>query len=149
MHWKLRRNGQNVGEKSVSGEVFLNLSMIQEQDRIRQSFQGSPQNGKSDFHFTVPGSLPYWHYLVIAPVIFFFFLGPHLRHMEVPRLGVELELQRLAYTTATATRDPSHICDLHHSSRQCGILNPLREARDQTRDLRVISWICFCCIPVI
>ena len=25
-----------------------------------------------------------------------------LRHMEVPRLGVELELQLLAYTTATA-----------------------------------------------
>ena len=30
------------------------------------------------------------------------FLGPHLWYMEVPRLGVELELQLLAYTTATA-----------------------------------------------
>ena len=28
------------------------------------------------------------------------FLGPHLRHMEVPRLGVESELQLLSYTTA-------------------------------------------------
>ena len=29
------------------------------------------------------------------------FLGPHLQHMEVPRLGVELELQLSAvYTTA-------------------------------------------------
>ena len=30
--------------------------------------------------------------------LFFFFLGPHLHlyHMEVPRLGVELELQMLA-----------------------------------------------------
>ena len=37
---------------------------------------------------------------------FFFFLGLHLRHMEVPRLGVKLELQLLAYTTAIATRDP-------------------------------------------
>ena len=27
--------------------------------------------------------------------------------MEVPRLGVELELQLLAYATATAARDPS------------------------------------------
>ena len=26
--------------------------------------------------------------------------GPHLWHMEVPRLGVEWELQLLAYTTA-------------------------------------------------
>ena len=37
---------------------------------------------------------------------FFFFLGPHLWHMEVPRLGVESELQSLAYTTATAMPDP-------------------------------------------
>ena len=35
--------------------------------------------------------------------------------MEVPRLGVELELQLLAYTTAIATPDLSTICDLHHS----------------------------------
>ena len=35
--------------------------------------------------------------------------------MEGPRLGVELELQLQAYTTAMATPDPSHICDLHHS----------------------------------
>jgi len=43
--------------------------------------------------------------------------------MEVPRLQVESELQLLAYTTATATRDLSHICDLHHNSQQCKILN--------------------------
>ena len=36
---------------------------------------------------------------------FFLFLGPHPWHMEVPRLGVELELQLLAYNTATATPD--------------------------------------------
>ena len=54
-------------------------------------------------------------------VTFFFFalfLGPHPRHMEVPRLGVESELQLSAYTTATATRDPSCVFDLHHSSWQ-------------------------------
>ena len=28
--------------------------------------------------------------------------------------------------------DPSLVCDLHHSSRQCWILNPLSEARDWT-----------------
>ena len=47
---------------------------------------------------------------------FYFFLGLHSRHMEVPRLGVKSELQLLAYTTATATRDLSHVCHLHHSS---------------------------------
>ena len=34
-------------------------------------------------------------------------LGPHPRHMEFPRLGMELELWQLADTPATATRDPS------------------------------------------
>ena len=39
---------------------------------------------------------------------FFFFLGPHLWRMEVPRLGVESELWLLAYTTATATYTTAH-----------------------------------------
>ena len=39
------------------------------------------------------------------------------QHMEVPRLGVECELQLPAYTTATAIPDPSRVCDIHHSSR--------------------------------
>ena len=41
----------------------------------------------------------------------FFFLGPHPRHMEVSGLRVELKLQPPSYTTATATRDLSHVCD--------------------------------------
>ena len=60
----------------------------------------------------------------------FFFLRVAPWHMKVPRLGVESELQLLAYTTATATWDPSHVCNLHHSSWQHWILNPQREARD-------------------
>ena len=52
--------------------------------------------------------------------------------MEVPRLGVELELQLLAYATVTVMTDLSHICDLGRSLWQCQILNPLSEARDQT-----------------
>ena len=63
---------------------------------------------------------------------FFCFLGAHSQHMEA---CIESELQLLAYTTATARQDPSCICDLHHSSRQCRILNPLSEVRDQTRIL--------------
>ena len=59
---------------------------------------------------------------------FWFFLGPHPWHMEVPRLGVSLELQLQAYARATATQDPSRFCDLHRSSRQCRILNPLSKA---------------------
>ena len=63
------------------------------------------------------------------------FLG-HFRaapqHMEVPTLGVQLDLQLPGYTTATATRDLSHVCDLHHSSPQRQILNPRSKARDGT-----------------
>ena len=51
------------------------------------------------------------------------FLGPHLWHLEVPRLEVTLELQLPVYTTATAMPDPSRICDLHQSSWQHWILN--------------------------
>ena len=46
---------------------------------------------------------------------------------EVPRLGAESELQLLAYIIATAMPDPSLIYDLHHSSWQCWIFNPLSE----------------------
>ena len=61
--------------------------------------------------------------------------------MEVPRLGVKLELWLLAYTTTLATPDPSHIFDLHHRSRQPQILNPLSEAKDQTLVLMETSQI--------
>ena len=50
--------------------------------------------------------------------------------MEVPRLGVESELQLPAYTTATATWDPRHVCHLHHRSQHGHILNPLSKARE-------------------
>ena len=38
---------------------------------------------------------------------------------EVPRLGVQLELQLPTYTTAVAMSDLRRIFDLHHSSWQC------------------------------
>ena len=63
--------------------------------------------------------------------LFLVFLGPHLWHMEEPRVGAESELQPLAYVTATAMLDPSQVFR-HHSSRQHRILNPLSEAWDQT-----------------
>ena len=70
-------------------------------------------------------------------VFFFVFVGLHAWHMEVPRLGVQSELMLLACATATATPDLSHFFDLHHSSQQCRILDPLSEARDQTCNLMV------------
>ena len=65
--------------------------------------------------------------------------------MEVPRLGVKSELQMQAYATATAMLNPSRVCDLRHSLRQCQILNPMSEARDRTRILKDTSRIHFHC----
>ena len=50
----------------------------------------------------------------VCVLCFFAFLGPHLWHLEVPRLGVESELQL---------------------PQQCRIFNPLSEARDGTHIL--------------
>ena len=73
-------------------------------------------------HQSVSGDVN--HRLVTSQAIFFlflfiifFFLWLHLQHMEVPRLGVESELQLLAFTTATA------MWDLRRSLQQCRILN--------------------------
>ena len=63
--------------------------------------------------------------------------------MEVPMLGVESELQLPAYTTATATWDLSRVCDLHHSSEQHQILNPLSKAKDQTRIFMDPTQVCY------
>ena len=77
----------------------------------------------------------------------------HLWHVEVPRLGIESELQLLAYITATATADLSclcdlrcsfHICDLQCSLWQRWILNPLSKARDLSCVLMYTSQIHFC-----
>ena len=47
-------------------------------------------------------------------MFFFVFLGLHLGHMEVPRLGVEPELRlpATATTTATAMLDPKLVYNL-------------------------------------
>ena len=39
--------------------------------------------------------------------IYFCFCGPQVRHTEVPKLGIKLELQLLTNTTATAMPDLS------------------------------------------
>ena len=95
------------------------------------------------------GGKVYFYHFNLFFFVFFVFLGLHPWHMEVPRLGVELELQLPAYTTATAMPDPpdpSHVCDLPPRSWQYWILNPLsEEARDRTCNPVVSSWIHFCC----
>ena len=53
--------------------------------------------------------------------------------MEVPRPRGQIGAAAVAYTTATAMPDLSHICELLCCSlQQCQIPNTLSEARDQT-----------------
>ena len=83
-------------------------------------------------------------YMDLVPFFFFFFL---LFRAAPVAYGVfqARGLIGVTATTATAMQGPSRVCDLHHSSWQRQILNPLREARDQTQNLMVPSRICFCC----
>ena len=48
-----------------------------------------------------------------------------------------------AYTTATATWDLSRVFDLHYRLRQCRILKPLIETKDQTCILMDPSRVCY------
>ena len=85
-----------------------------------------------------PGFCNQCFYLFIY--LFICLLVSHLWHMEVPRLWVQSELQLPSYATATARRDLSCICNLHHSSWQCQILNLLGEARDVLMDTSEIHF---------
>ena len=84
-----------------------------------------------------------WGFCMFICFCFCCFLGLHLQHMDVHRLGVQSELQLPAYVAAATTSDQRRVCDLHHSSQQCQILNPLSKARDRTCNLMVPRWIHF------
>uniref|UniRef100_A0A8D1MFT3 dynamin GTPase n=1 Tax=Sus scrofa TaxID=9823 RepID=A0A8D1MFT3_PIG len=68
--------------------------------------------------------------------------GPDLWHMEVPSLGSNRSCRPMPDPLQHQIR-AACVCDLHHSSRQRQILNPLSKARDQTRNLMVPSRIRF------
>ena len=61
--------------------------------------------------------------------------------MEVPRLGVQWELQLPVSTTVTAPPDLSRVCDLDHSSRPRQIPDLLSEAKDRTHILMATSGV--------
>ena len=83
-----------------------------------------------------------WHLIPVLGAglgFSFFFLGPHLWHVEVPRLRIKLEVQLLA--CAIVTQDPNHICNLRCSLWHHRILNPMSEAREETHVLMDTSWV--------
>ena len=97
-------------------------------------FKKSRMNSQSNVTF-------WFCFFVFCFLVFFgsfVILGLYLRHMEIPKLGIELELQLPAYTTGTAARDLSQFCNLHHSSQQCRILSLLIKDRNWTL---ATSWL--------
>ena len=78
----------------------------------------------------------------------FFFLWLHLNHMDVPRLGVKLELQLPACATTIATWVPSHIYDQHHRLWQCWILHPLSKASEPAMELAFLQTLCYVLNPL-
>ena len=89
-----RTNGKRRGDyyRALQRNIipFSNPVTLQSQVIVKCSPQKS-----SFFNFFLLNSIIY---LFIA-----FFIGPHIWYMEVPRLGVKLELQLPAYTTAIVT----------------------------------------------
>ena len=98
--------------------------------KMEQTSGSEPLRGNISSQTLMVFGLGLHLFLPVFFLLLFFFLGLHPWHMEVSWLGIQSELQVLAYTTTIATQDPSCIYNLHHSSRQCRILNPLSEARD-------------------
>ena len=68
--------------------------------------------------------------------LFFYFLGPHPWHMEIPRLEVQSELQLMAYTTVPQRQIRAT------SATYTAVmgLSPLSGDRDQTHILMDTSW---------
>ena len=60
-------------------------------------------------HETIISSFLALKIILLFIYLFIIFLGPYLRHMEVPRLGIESELLLPAYARASAMPDLSHI----------------------------------------
>ena len=107
--------------RSFISEEWVNVTLPYAQAQWLTNLPESPNHYHSKGRITI-----------IIFVCFCFFFRAHPWHMKVPKLGVELELHLLGYTTATATWDPSSICNLHFSSQQHWVFNPLIQDRDWT-----------------
>ena len=71
-------------------------------------------------------------------LFFFSFFRAAPWHIDIPRLGVELELQLPTMATPTAMWVQSLLCDLHHSSWQPQIPDPLSKGRMESESLWIL-----------
>ena len=87
-----------------------------------------------DFILIMAEQYPIVYICNILFIFFFLFMATRGAYGNSQARG-QIELKLPTYTTATATQDPSFICNLRHSLRQCWILDPQTEAKDQTHIL--------------
>ena len=96
------------------------------------------------FKFQINLIVLHWYFIVVLTWISLITFNVHLLSIFFVPTFFFLLLFRAAsaaygsckdWGRIGATWDPSHICDLHHSFHLCSILNPLSEARGQTRIL--------------
>ena len=106
--------------------------------------QSNRRGGRSRYVGLCAGLIGVLFWLLIFIYLFLLF-GATPTAYGSSHAGVKSELQLPAYTTATTMQDLSCVFDLHHSSQQHLILNPLFEARDRACILMDTSQICFCC----
>ena len=80
---------------------------------------------------------------IFSPIphfLFSFFRATPMVYGSSQSMG-QIGAAAASLATATAMPNPSHVCELHHSSQQCQILNQLRRARDKTCILMDPSWV--------
>ena len=82
-----------------------------------------------------------WSTFLWTDLFFPGFWGPHLWHMEVPGLGNKLELQLLAYTTATATLDPSLSLMLHACSNERSLTHWVRPGIEPASSWALVGFL--------
>ena len=85
----------------------------------------------SDFSKKDVGTLVAF-YLIYLFIYFWFFRAAPVTYVSSQARGWNRAAAAGLRTTATAKPHLSLVCDLHHSSRQHWILNPLSEARNWT-----------------
>ena len=95
---------------------------------------------------SLPWSLQIIPLTIFPPALYFFyfFIFIFLSFVRAAPVAYGGSQARGLIWAVVAGLCQSHsICDLHHSSRQRQILIPLSKARDQTRNLKIPSWIRF------
>ena len=143
-HWSLIKNSKNSSDfhQLCNSDRGAQLKTILDSSTLRFYFilirsltiQGYLQCIQ-EFIYSMSGRLFFFFFFLV-------FLGPHPRHMEVPRLGVKWGLKPLAYTTATAMRIWTKSAT--YSTAHGNVRSLTHGVRPRMEPTSHTSWVCFC-----